>query len=377
MTYIIDAGSAHWDTAHQRFTHRFTVCSGSVVKKVFSGLLLFTALAAGIASAGPDGARLYDQNCTVCHGEAGTGGVGVPLALPSFLASVDDAYLRETIRRGRPGRVMPAFPRLTAEEVEAIVQHIRGWQDGEAPQFEAGKIAGDPRKGAALFTQHCASCHGERGQGGHGTGVTFSRPRDLPIIAPALNNPGFLAAASDRMIKHTLMQGREGTPMVSFLEQGLSEQDIDDLVSYVRNFETEAAESAAPAAEEPAMLMMESPYSLEETVEAVKRAAVGKNFRLIRDQALEDGLFPPEEQNSKQTIVYFCNFKFLYDAMALDPRVGLFLPCRVTVVEQDGRVLVMSINPKRLSHLFNNAELEQACEEMYRLYEGILEEATL
>lgn len=350
--------------------------SGSVVKSLFASLLVSLALVTSAVTAAPKGAQLYGQHCAVCHGESGTGGVGVPLALPSFLDSVDDAYLRESIRRGRPGRVMPAFTRLQAEEVDAIVGHLRGWQKGPAPSFAAEKVTGDPRKGSALFAQHCAACHGDRGQGGHGTGVTFSRPRDLPIIAPALNNPGFLAAASDAMIKHTLMHGREGTPMVSFIDQGLSEQDIDDLVSFVRGFETEQGETPPPAAE-PAMLMMESPYSLEETVEAVKRAAVGKNFRLIRDQLLEDGLFAPEEQNSKQMIVYFCNFKFLYDAMALDPRVGLFLPCRVTVVEQEGKVLVMTINPKRLSHVFNNAELERACEEMYRVYSEILEEATL
>lgn len=332
------------------------------------------------AAAAPDGARLYGQNCAVCHGESGTGGVGVPLALPGFQSSVDDAYLRATIRNGRPGRVMPAFSRLSDAEVDALIAHIRSWRKGApVPSFETKRIAGDPRKGATLFAQHCVACHGDKGQGGHGTGVTFSRPRDLPIIAPALNNPGFLAAATDSQIKTTLMQGREGTPMMSFLKQGLSEDDIDDLVSFVRGFEAraEAAQPTTAHAAEPAMLVMESPYTLEETVEAVKRAAVGKNFRLIRDQVLEDGLFPPEQQNSRQVMVYFCNFKFLYDALALDPRVGLFLPCRVTVVERDGKVLVMSINPKRLSRLFNNSELDRACDEMYKLYSEILEEATL
>ncbi|MBI5040457.1 MAG: c-type cytochrome [Gammaproteobacteria bacterium] len=327
----------------------------------------------------PDGARLYAQHCAVCHGETGTGGVGVPLALPAFLAGVDNTYLHETIRRGRPGRVMPAFTRLSATEIDAIIGHLRGWQKHtDTPMFATTRIQGDARKGGALFAQHCASCHGDHGQGGHGTGVTFSRPRDLPIIAPALNNPGFLAAASDSQIKTTLMQGREGTPMVSFLKQGLFEQDIDALVSHIRSF-GELADTVKPASiePEPAMLVMESPYSLEETVESVKRAAVGKNFRLIRDQILEDGLFPAEQQNTRQVMVYFCNFKFLYDALALDPRVGLFLPCRVTVVEHEGKVLVMSINPKRLSHLFNNAELDRACDEMYKLYEEILEEATL
>jgi cytochrome c oxidase cbb3-type subunit III len=167
--------------------------------------------------------------------------------------------------------------------------------------------------------------------------------------------------------------------MMSFLKQGLSESDIDNVVSYVRSFATTAtAQPATTAVEaEPAMLVMESPYSLEETVESVKRAAVGKNFRLIRDQILEDGLFPAEQQNTRQVMVYFCNFNFLNDALALDPRVGLFLPCRVTVIEHEGKVLVMSINPKRLSHLFNNAELDRACDEMHKLYAEILEEATL
>ena len=342
--------------------------------------LILLSLVAGLSQAAPpEGARLYAQNCAVCHGETGTGGVGVPLALPAFLASVDDIYLRETIHRGRPGRVMPAFTRLSAAEIDAIVAHLRSWQkDAATPTFMRAHIPGDSHKGAALFAQHCAACHGEHGQGGHGTGVTFSRPRDLPIIAPALNNSGFLAAASDEMIKATLMRGREGTPMVSFLKQGLSESDINNVVSYVRSFaDDKTAPQTSAMEDEPAMLVMDSPYSLEETVEAVKRAAVGKNFRLIRDQFLEDGLFPTEQQNTRQVMVYFCNFKFLYDAMALAPRVGLFLPCRVTVVEHDGKVQVMSINPKRLSHLFNNAELDRACDEMHKLYAEILEEATL
>lgn len=344
-----------------------------VLSMLFS-LWLSLGLAAAVA-APPDGAHLYAQKCAVCHGERGSGGVGVPLALPGFQSTVDDVYLRETIRRGRPGRVMPAFSRLSDAEVTAIVAHIRGWQNGApAPRFPRERIAGDATKGATLFAQQCAACHGEHGQGGHGTGVTFSRPRDLPIIAPALNNPGFLAAASDAQIKATLMQGRAGTPMVSFLKQGLNERDIDDLVSFIRSFETPTEPAAR---DESAMLMMESPYSLEETVDAVKRAAIGKNFRIIRDQALEDGLFPAGQQNTRQRIVYFCNFKSLYDALTIDPRVGLFLPCRVSVVERDGKVWVMSINPKRLSRLFNNAELDKACDDMHKLYSEILEEATL
>ncbi len=341
--------------------------------------LLFTVLIlhGSLAAAAPDGAALFRQHCAACHGEQGQGGVGVPLALPAFLGSVDDRFLFNTIRNGRPGRVMPAFKELSDAQVSALVAHLRSWMaDGGGVKLVPASGAGDAGRGKGLFAQHCAACHGANGEGGHGTGVTFSRPRDLPIIAPALNNSGFLAAASDAMIKTTLMRGREGTPMVSFLQQGLSEQDIDDIVAYVRSFEQQHTQQQTAETPEP-ILVMESPYSLEETVANVERAAVGMNFRIIRIQRLEDGLFSEEEQSANEVIVYFCNFNNINQALALDPRVGLFMPCRITVVERDGVVQLMSINPRYLSRSFNNAELNEACEEMYSIYESIMEEATI
>jgi len=101
------------------------------------------------------------------------------------------------------------------------------------------------------------------------------------------------------------------------------------------------------------------------------------NFRIIREQTLSQGLETEQPKNNHQTIIYFCNFNFLYKALAIDPRVGLFLPCRITVVENKGKVQVMSINPNRLSRLFNNDELNKACTDMHEMYTSILEEATL
>ncbi len=331
-------------------------------------------------SAAPDGARLYERHCSACHGLNGQGGVGIPLALPSFQAAVEDDFLFTTIREGRPGRVMPAFKSLSDAQVKAIIQHIREWasESEKASQQVTTKPAyGHPEKGKKLYAQYCAHCHGANGEGGHGTGVTFSRPRDLPIMPPALNNPGFLAAASDEMIKRTLLEGRAGTPMISFLKVGLKEQDIDDIVSYIRSMEKEPLHWQYDAEEEPTMVM-ESSYDLVTTVENVKRAAVGKNFRIIRVQNFEDGLFEEKDQNNKQVIVYFCNFNFINTALSLDPRIGLFMPCRITVIEDDdGTVQLMTINPKYMSRLYNNAELDDACQEMYDTYVSIMEEATL
>lgn len=344
-------------------------------------LLILTLLAAlGIsqAMAAPDGAKLYARSCAACHGESGTGGIGVPLALPSFQRSVSDDYLRQTIRHGRPGRVMPAFSQMTRDEVEAIVRHLRSWNKGPIARYSTQAVQGNPAHGKQLFGQYCASCHGANGEGGKGTGVTFSRPRDLPVMAPALHNPGFLASASDAMIKATLMKGREGTPMTSFIKQGLKEKDINDIVSYVRSFEKQPlAESATILKVESPVIVRDSPYDLKTTVENVKQAVSNNNFFYGRVQTLEYGLTTPDKENPKQVIVYFCNISLLNQALAVDPRVGMFLPCRITITELNGKVQVMSVNPKVLSSLFNNSELNRLCAQMSKSYTTIIEEATL
>ena len=113
-----------------------------------------------------------------------------------------------------------------------------------------------------------------------GPASLYSRERDLPIIAPALNNPGFLAAASGSMIRHTMEFGRKGTPMRSFLAEGLTETDIDDLVSHVRSFAVHAEAKTTPPVLTEKVIIAESPYTLEETVEKLKQSIISQNSRL-------------------------------------------------------------------------------------------------
>ena len=322
-----------------------------------------------------DGAVLYQQHCAVCHGADGDGGVGTPLNLPDFLDVASDEYLRTTLREGRPGRVMPAFRAFGDEEIDAIIAYLRSWSGHDAPVYPKTTLNGRPERGAELFVSHCATCHGDKGQGGSGTGVTFSRPRETAIMAPALNNVGFQKSVTDKMLKATLLRGRKGTPMPSLKDLGLEEQDADDLVAYVRNLAIK--ESPSDRKELESVIQFESSYDLDQTLVNLKQAVVGRNFRIIREQHLEQGLVPEGDENRRQIILYFCNFALLNEALAVDPRVGLFLPCRVTLVETDDGVRVMSINPQNLSHLFNNNELDKLCARMHDMYAEIMEEATL
>ncbi|HFC52826.1 MAG TPA: c-type cytochrome [Gammaproteobacteria bacterium] len=341
-------------------------------------MVVFLSIAWGSSAFGePDGARLYAINCAACHGDRGDGGIGVPLSLPDFLSSVTDEYLFLTIRHGRPGRIMPSFQHLSDQQTRAIVRHIRNWAAGE-PKLAAKGTPGDPRRGRDIFARHCARCHGPLGKGGTGTGVNFTRLHDQPVVAPGLNNAGFLAAASDRIIRTTLLKGRRGTPMQPAAKMGLSIQDVDDVGSYIRSFEKglENGGGNSGAAAEPALITT-SPLPFAETVERIKQAISARHQRIIREHPLDDGLSTGRAGGRKHLVIYFGNIRHINTLLTIDPRMGLFLPNRVTIMEQnDGKVVVSAVNPLRFRNLFNNANLEHTSREMHELYSAILGEVS-
>jgi len=350
----------------------------STINRIFcTGLLLSSGLFSLSSYANDRGEALYAQNCAICHGTEGTGGMGAQLSSPTFLESTSNQYLKQTIRLGRPGRIMPSFYWMPESDINALISFIGDWRKAPARSWSGDAIAGDALAGKKLYASHCASCHGEQGGGGIGTGMHFSRPTNLPVTAPALNNQGLLNSMPDHMMRHMIVQKRVNSIMPSAEQLGLNSQQVNSIVSYIRSFQQKDLKKQPLYDEEPASLIVESPYSFEETVSNIKRSITGSNFIHIRDQELTEGFDVKQVKGSRQTMIYFCNFNFLYEALKIDPRVGMFLPCRITVTEENGTVQMMSINPKHLSQLFNNSELDESCDKMHELYTNILEDASL
>jgi len=342
---------------------------------IWLSLTLLPVLASSSLYAQENGAALYKQHCSACHSNTGEGGIGLPLATPSVIESLPDSYIKKTIIQGRPGRIMPAFDQLSADEVDAIVGHMRLWGEQKVSN-DTTPIKGNALKGKATYQQHCASCHGQNLEGNTlGTGVTFSRDRSLPVMPPALNNAGFLDAASDAMLKYSISHGRIGTPMPAFADT-LTEPQINDVVSYIRAAHQQQAKP--PVDEDALSLMYDSPLDFDETVDAVRSTISAYNFRTFPDRYIEQGLTDEFSSNKKQVIIRFCNFKKLYDAIRIEPRIGTILPCKITIFEtEDGEVKLVTVNIKRYGSLFNNAQLDKALEAISEAYEEILDEVTL
>jgi cytochrome c oxidase cbb3-type subunit 3 len=333
---------------------------------------------ASVASAAPNGHKLYTQHCSVCHNENGMGGIGLPLNGEKVEHFPRD-YLFKTIRVGREGRVMPAFSKLSDAQINAIVDFILSWKKtDEIDTYSEQPVTGNINNGKKLFLEKCSACHGKDGKSnGQGTGVTLSRERKFQVVPPALNNPGFLAAANDEWIRQTIKIGRPGTIMPSQAVFGISDSELNDIVSYVRSFATSYSKHEALNEDKPT-LVFDSPYDFATTVDNLKQTLKGMNFRYFPDRYMEMGLAPDNMINKKQLSLRFCNFNQLYKMLNIEPRVGVVLPCRVTIVEQpDGQVKLYVINIKVVTRLFNNTQLSETAAIMHESLMELIDEATL
>ncbi len=175
------------------------------------------------------GAHLYVKYCALCHGENGEGYAAdnaSALGNQDFLVSVNDKFLWWSIANGRPGTPMAAHARryggpFDDTDIDSVVALIRSWQQEEAVEISPQPVIGEPALGRSAFTKSCVACHGDQGQG---------------VTAVSLNNPEFLALASDRQIRWAILHGRRGTPMAAYGDQ-LHDETINDLVALIRSWQ--------------------------------------------------------------------------------------------------------------------------------------------
>ena len=174
----------------------------------------------------------YQRYCALCHGKDREGHVNdhAPSLRSKSLLESDALTLREAIAYGRQGTPMGGYidevgGPMTRQDIGDMILWLRKIAavepvDTGRRSFE--RVAGDVPKGAAVFQQHCATCHGVKGEGGTGT---------------ALGNAAMLALTPDHFLRHAIVNGRQGTPMPAF-GGTLSESDIDNVTAFVRSRST-------------------------------------------------------------------------------------------------------------------------------------------
>lgn len=85
--------------------------------------------------------------------------------------------------------------------------------------FTAPALAGDPFAGSSIYAQHCVSCHG-----GDGDGEVAGTPSF---------RGGRLLSKSPMQLRNTIKTGKDMMPAYQGI---LTEQQIDDVMEYIRTF---------------------------------------------------------------------------------------------------------------------------------------------
>lgn len=106
------------------------------IKRLCSALALATAcllMAVGAAPAAdqPDGAALYKQKCSMCHGPEGKGFAAIhspDFTDPKVQASLTDKQIVDVIKNGKPNTAMKPFgDQLKDDEIQALLKQVRSF----------------------------------------------------------------------------------------------------------------------------------------------------------------------------------------------------------------------------------------------------------
>ena len=148
--------------------------------------------------------------------------------------------LAASIRDGVPGTSMPPWRQvLKNDQVDGVLNHVlatltreprRELRPRRVPERNPVPLdAASADRGERIFVQRCAGCHGRKadGKGPNSLDIT-PRPRNLL-------NTAFVHSLTDRRLFESILFGVQGTAMPPWIDYGLTQNDVGDIVNFIRS----------------------------------------------------------------------------------------------------------------------------------------------
>jgi len=146
----------------------------------------------------------------------------------------------QSIQEGVAGTSMPPWGKvLTSEQVNGVLSYVlqtftreperqvkpRNLPDHNPVASSASSIA----HGEQIFLQRCTGCHGRKADG--------KGPNSLDILPHPRNlrNSWFVDRLTDRRMMESILYGVQGTAMPPWIDYGLSQQDVGDIMNFIRS----------------------------------------------------------------------------------------------------------------------------------------------
>ncbi len=202
-----------------------------------------------------DSAATYKGLCARCHGEKGDG-MGMShlyldpaprdLTKVAFMNSKTPDRFLESLKVGVPGTSMPPWERVLSEQQRKdVLDYVfQAFVKETHKPITARKIpeknpqAATPRsvaEGERIFLMRCTGCHGRKADGKGPNSLDISpRPRNLL-------NHAFVHSVTDQRLFESILYGVQGTAMPPWIDYGLSQQDVGNLINFIRSLNPPAA----------------------------------------------------------------------------------------------------------------------------------------
>lgn len=223
------------------------------------------------------GAAIFQNHCSTCHGVQGEGVDGPALRNSQYVRTAGFQEVFDTIANGREETEMPAWLQdnggpLTSDQIRLVFAYLQTLQKvsllptatpapeesppiaepgGPTPQparpsiegdpGPAADMTGDPSAGRILFGSICAACHGPDGA----AEVGLPNPGSEDGIVPPLNpidpslvsqDPSTFAANVDLFLEHgSVPEGPSPRLMMPAFGDSnmLSDAQLADLITYI------------------------------------------------------------------------------------------------------------------------------------------------
>ena len=97
-----------------------------------------------------------------------------------------------------------------------------------------------------------------------------------------------------------------------------------------------------------------SSNNFSEITEKIKEIIPQKGFKILTVHDIKSTLNSQNFEFDNYLIIELCNAKSAYKILSVSKEIGLLLPCKITVYEENKTVIVSALLPNIVKNIFDN-----------------------
>ncbi len=120
---------------------------------------------------------------------------------------------------------------------------------------------------------------------------------------------------------------------------------------------------------------LESAKPFADVVLAIEEATAANQFRVLAVHDVQATLAEKGLERGPLKIIEVCNAKFAHQALKLEPKVAMFMPCRFAAYTENDRTIVKLALPSMIAQIMPDAGLDEFAAEVEETLKKVMAES--